>query len=144
MRPERSLRAGRSHADPLERPQPEQVDPIGSSAPSRTWMCASSKPAVIRPSLASTTSVVGPRQSRRPSSPRPTQAIRPSRTATALAAPTGGGPTSEPYGTKVPLRLVGDEDPATDDQQVGRVAHRARLASRADLTAGHSEAITLK
>ena len=39
---------------------------------------------------------------------------------------------------------VCDEDPATDDQQVGRVAHRVRLASSADLTAGHSGAITLK
>ena len=106
-------------------------------------MCASSKPAVIRPPWASTTSVVG---------------SAPVAQALVLAADPGDPPVAD--GDRVGrtdrsradvravrheiARPVGDEDAATDDQQVGRVAHRARRASRAVLTAGHSGAITLK
>ena len=66
-----------------------------------------------------------------------------------VAAPDPGDPPA-PHRDRVRglgrrvLRRAGDEDAAADDQQVGGVAHRARLVSSAALTAGHSGAITLK
>ena len=104
--------------DAFDRPQPEQVDPIELVGALADVDVASSKPAVISPPWPRPppSRVRATRAGPRPS--RPTQAIRPSRTAIALAAPTGRGPTSEPWGTRS-RRPVCDEDAATDDQQVG-------------------------